>query len=176
MLFHSSLSYCYLNSNHIICIRIYVLIRVFVCAYARIRLRIAVAFLFGAEDRRLSLSYLISIVLSIWTIGHLCCSISFIWDIVVFMGSFMNYSYDYVVIPLHYSVMLYFLWFCDDSHLYTYTSLMIRVLYYLSWHVWIIVNLNGPNIRVAIVGIRALVPENLSLWSFKAIRDRVTKP
>ena len=140
MLFHSSLSYCYLNLYHIICIRIYVLIRVFVYAYARIRLRIAVAVLFGAEDRRQSLSYLISIVLSIWTIRILCCSISFIWDIVVFMGSFMNYSYDYVVFPLHYSVMLYF---CDSVmiliyiYIYTHTPLMIRVLYYLSWHVGI---------------------------------------
>ena len=50
------------------------------------------------------------------------------------MGSFMNYSYDYVVIPLHYYVMLYF----RDSVMiliYIYTPLMIRVLYYLSWHV-----------------------------------------
>ena len=93
------------------------------------------------------------------------------------MGSFMNYSYDYVVFPLHYSVMLYF---CDSVmiliYIYIYTPLMIRVLHYLSRHVWIIVNLNGPNIRVVTVGIRALVPDNLSLWSFKLIRDRVNIP
>ena len=78
-----------------------------------------------------------------------CCTIC---------SSFMNCYYD-DVFPLHYSVTVLWLWCCIDSHLHLciYNPIMIRVLYYLSWHVWIIVNLNGPNIRVVTVGIRALV-------------------
>jgi len=47
--------------------------------------------------------------------------------------------------------------------------LIICILNYLSWHVWFIADLNGPNIRVVTVGIRALVPENLSLWDLNSI-------
>ncbi len=97
-----------------------------------------------SEDYHLSLSlsvfhYSILILSDIYVFLFHCL----LETLLYLLSSFMNYYYDIVVIPLHYSVTLYLLWFCDGSHLYIYTPLMIRVLYYLSWYVCIIVNLNS---------------------------------